>query len=640
MSPTRAITIALVASLLLTSCDAATSDRSPDAYRVFDAFSAEEIRRAVASARRETAVAAGARIVSVTLDEPDKAIVLGGGAVERVARVLTYNMTANVTAETRVQVTDGRVLSSRVIPDVQPALGAADAMRASEIVNADARWADAMRRRGVTDLADVFAASWSVGYFGDSTQRDRLVRVIPSLREGARDNVFMRPIEGVSALVNLTSGRVESLTDEAVTPVADESQFSELTDDASAPRNEVISNTIEVAGGYVRWRNWKLHVSPDSREGVVLHRVSYTDQGRERSLLYRAGVSEMVVPYGDPAAGWYVRNALDAGELGLGQFVLPLREGVDVPNGARFLSATLVNETGTPVEHPRAIALYERDGGLAWRFMQSARRSRQLVIEWISTVGNYEYAFAWIFHEDGVIEQRTTLTGIMSVKGATRANDSSALHGQRVSDRIVAPHHQHFFAFRLDVDVDGANSHRVLEVDAQSSTEHDVHNSRAEMHARSQVLDTELGARRMTSGATARRWVVQNTGVRNAVNEPTAVSLLPGENSVPLADTAAWIRKRAGFIDAQLWVTPYRRSELYAAGDYPNQSRGGDGLPAFTRGDAPVANTDVVLWYVMGITHLPRTEDWPVMPSHVAGFKLVPTGFFSRNPLVRVDTVR
>lgn len=636
----RRFAVALLAPLLLLGCETPGEELSPVAYRAFDAFSSSELSRAVTATRTQSTVAAEARIVSVRLEEPDKLSVLAGRDVDRVAVVTTYDMKQDVTVETRVRASDGSVESSRVIPGVQPALGAQDAARARDIVNADPAWVEALRRRGVENLAQVTASSWSAGYFGDSTQRGRLVRVIPTLQERPRDQSYLRPIEGLSALVNLTSGRIESITEESGAPLSGTARFSELPDEEPSPRNEVVNSTIEVTGGLVRWRNWRMHVSPDSREGVVLHRVSFTHDGRERSLLYRAAVSEMVVPYGDPTAGWYVRNALDAGELGLGQFTLPLREGIDVPHGARFLSATLVNDAGEPVEHARAVALYERDGGLAWRFMQSARRSRQLVVEWISTVGNYEYAFAWIFHEDGVIEQRTSLTGIMSVKGATRASDSTAEHGQRLTDRVIAPHHQHFFAFRLDVDVDGAAAHRVLEVDGQSSAEHDAHDSRAEMHARTQVLETERSARRTTAGTLSRRWVVQNTSARNAIAEPSALSLMPGENASPLADSSAWIRRRAGFMNAQLWVTPYRRNELYAAGDYPNQSRGGDGLPSFTGGDAPVQDVDVVLWYVMGITHLPRTEDWPVMPSHVAGFKLVPTGFFAGNPLVRVHDGR
>jgi len=83
-------------------------------------------------------------------------------------------------------------------------------------------------------------------------------------------------------------------------------------------------------------------------------------------------------------------------------------------------------------------------------------------------------------------------------------------------------------------------------------------------------------------------------------------------------------------------VTRYRASERYAAGDYPNQSAGGDGLPRWVANDEPIENEDIVLWYTMGITHIPRPEEWPVMPVSHIGFKLVPAGFFTRNPSLDV----
>jgi primary-amine oxidase len=512
-------------------------------------------------------------------------------------------------------------------------LGMTDSRVADEIVRADPRWAAAIARRGVTNANTVVAGAWSAGFFGDSTERGRIVRVIPYLRERSADQGFLRPIEGVMATVNLTNRVVTAFSDVGVVPVPRERGFH--ASENEQPLNiDAARAPIRIDGGTVRWRQWRLHVAPHPREGVVLHHVAWLDGTRERSVLYRASVSEMVVPYGDPDRGWFVRNAIDAGEFGLGQFVVPLRAGVEVPNGARFLSATLANEAGVPVVHPRAIAVYERDGGLAWRYQGEARRARELVVEWIASVGNYEYAFAWILHEDGVIEQRTMLTGIMSVKGAMRAD----AFGQRVTDRLVAPHHQHFFAFRLDTDIDGSDHQRVIEVEAQSPHVAGGDSTHAAMTAPAVVLNSERQARRFTSGATARRWVVQNMLAPTPLGDPVGMSLVPGENARPIADSSSWIRKRAGFLDAQLWVTPYRDGEWYAAGEYPNQSRGGDGLPAFTRSDANVADTDVVLWYVMGITHIPRPEDWPVMPVHVAGFRLLPTGFFPANPLVRRQT--
>jgi primary-amine oxidase len=48
--------------------------------------------------------------------------------------------------------------------------------------------------------------------------------------------------------------------------------------------------------------------------------------------------------------------------------------------------------------------------------------------------------------------------------------------------------------------------------------------------------------------------------------------------------------------------------------------------------DRDLVNTDVVLWHTFGPTHIPRTEDWPVMPVDYYGFWLKPHGFLDRNP--------
>jgi primary-amine oxidase len=36
------------------------------------------------------------------------------------------------------------------------------------------------------------------------------------------------------------------------------------------------------------------------------------------------------------------------------------------------------------------------------------------------------------------------------------------------------------------------------------------------------------------------------------------------------------------------------------------------------------------------VTHAPRPEDWPVMPTVRTGFRLLPHGFFTRNPALDV----
>jgi primary-amine oxidase len=96
------------------------------------------------------------------------------------------------------------------------------------------------------------------------------------------------------------------------------------------------------------------------------------------------------------------------------------------------------------------------------------------------------------------------------------------------------------------------------------------------------------------------------------------------------------VGKRAAFARHQLWVTAYHPDELFAAGRYPNQSGGGDGLPAWTAADRPLDGTDLVLWHSFGLHHLPRPEDFPVQPVAIAGWALHPSGFFDENPALDV----
>src|SRR6185295_12566646 len=161
------------------------------------------------------------------------------------------------------------------------------------------------------------------------------------------------------------------------------------------------------------------------------------------------------------------RSAFDEGEYGIGRLASPLEPGVDAPDNAVFFDEQLADDFGAPGKIPRAVALYERDGGLLWKHFtidpahNESRRARELVLRSLSAVGNYDYGFNWVFHQDGTLEMEIELTGIMLAKGLAASTDTAhAAHiaSHKVSETVAAPHHQHFFNFRLDFDVDGASN--------------------------------------------------------------------------------------------------------------------------------------------------------------------------------------
>ncbi len=608
-------------------------------------LTADEITEAAKLIKDSKQLPASARFSQIALDEPAKGLVLRDAATQRRALAVIYDYASNRTWEAVANLTTQKMDGLREIPGAQPGISSQDSDLADEIMRADPRFERAMAARGIRNLNRVAVMAWSAGYFAlPGTEEGRIVRAVP-YDAGYGSNFYAHPIEGVVAHVNLTTHKMIDLVDiDRNAPVSRQNfdlspPATGLLRAAPAPLHitQPSGPGFDIVDGEVRWQKWHFRYGMHPREGVVLYTVGYEDGGKVRPVMYRGSLSEMVVPYGDPGAGWYFRNSFDVGELGLGAMASPLRRGVDCPENCSLFDAVVSDESGEPHRIPGAIAIFERDAGILWKHADNTRRSRELVVSYFSQPGNYEYGFDWIFHQDGTLEMRVSLTGIMAAKGV--ADGVHEPYSHMVAKNLAAPHHQHFFTFRLDLDVDGT-ANRLVEMNSAPMPAGPENPYGGGFIMTETPLLREADAQRNLNLESGRRWIVTNPDAKNALGHPTGFALLPGENAVPFALPDSWVRKRAGFLNAHIWATPYADAERYAAGDYPNQSRGGDGLPKWTAANRSIDNQDLVLWYTMGITHNPRPEDWPVMPVHAAGFKLVPWGFFSSNPALDIPPIR
>jgi primary-amine oxidase len=137
-------------------------------------------------------------------------------------------------------------------------------------------------------------------------------------------------------------------------------------------------------------------------------------------------VAELLIPYSDtrPFQGW--RNAFDIGEYGIGILANSLELGCDCLGEIRYLDVELADGQGRPYTIKNAICLHEEDHGIGWKHFDAdlqraeVRRRRRLVVSFIITAGNYEYAFYWYFYTDGAIELEIKLTGIVLTSRARR----------------------------------------------------------------------------------------------------------------------------------------------------------------------------------------------------------------------------
>lgn len=617
-------------------------------------LTADEIQQATQTVREQQQLWKDVLIVSVNLHEPPKEAVLGyraGDPFDRTAFVVVRDWPRHTAYEAIVSITRRQVLEWREVPGLQPSITSGEAMIAEQLVRRDPAWQEALRARGVSDPDLASIDCWPAGYYGpEEDPSRRLLRVLTWVRAVPEDNVYARPVEGLLVLVDLDALDV-SVEDHGVVPLPPKSgnywpgaisepvnhpRFPGVRDDLrpiAITQPEGVSFTVR--GHEVTWHKWRFRVGFNAREGLVLHLVAFDDRGRWRPLLYRASIAEMVVPYADPAPTHWRKNVFDAGEFGLGSSANSLELGCDCLGEIFYFDAVLADIEGQPVTRRNAVCMHEEDVNLAWKHVDShlrrteVRRNRRLVVSSIATIGNYEYGMFWYFYVDGTLELEIKTTGIVTT-GAVPAGTVPAF-GTVIAPGLYGPNHQHFFCLRLDMMVDGlANS--VYEVNSEAVPVGPENPHGNAWRATETLLASESQARRRVDPLVGRYWKVVNPDIRNAVGQQVAYRLVPGTNIAPLADPDAAIMRRAGFITNHLWVTPFDPAERYAAGDYPNQHPGGDGLPRYTAADRPLERTDVVLWYVFGNHHIVRTEDWPVMPVATCGFSLQPCGFFDGNP--------
>ena len=614
-----------------------------------DPLTAEEVVTAWRVVREQKAPGPRTRVVSVTLQEPPKDTVLAhrqGDVLDRTASVVLMDSAVGETYEAVVSLSRNQVVSWQHVPGVQPSIVLDEFFECEAAVRADPRWQDAMRKRGVTDFSLTMVDPWSAGNFGFADDEGRrLSRALTWVRRSPNDNGYARPVANLLTVVDLDEMTVVRVEDHGVVPLPPED--ANYSPEVAGTRPDLKPLEIrqpegpsfELDGHELRWQKWRMRLGFTPREGLVLHTVSYADQGRERAILYRAAVADMVVPYGDPRPTYFHRNAFDVGEYGIGYLANSLENGCDCLGEIRYLDAVVNDGQGGALTLRHAVCLHEEDYGILWKHFDwrtgytEVRRSRRMVVSFIATVGNYEYGFYWYFYQDGTIQLEVKLTGIMS-NGAVLPGEKPRW-GELVAPQVYGPIHQHFFNVRLDMAVDGlANSvYEVNTVADPPGPENPHHNA---FHTEATLLRSEREAQRLVDPLRGRFWKVVNPSVRNRLGEPVAYKLVPGDNVLPFAGPEASVTRRAGFMTRHLWVTRYDARERYGAGDYPNQHPGGAGLPAYVQDDAPLENTDVVVWYTFGAHHVVRPEDWPVMPVTYIGFMLKPVGFFDRNPALDV----
>lgn len=622
-----------------------------------NALTAAEIKEAVEIVKASPDFKPNTRFTQIALAEPEKAkvwdFVMSGKAVDEPRLANVTMLDGKHVIESQVDLQTKKVLHWEPIKDAHGMVLLDDFSTVQNVINESKEFAEVLKKHGITDTTKVITTPLTVGYFDGKDglkQEDRLLKVVSYLDVGD-GNYWAHPIENLVAIVDLEQKKIIKIEEGPVIPVPLAPRPYDGRDRV-APKIKPLDiiepegKNYTITGDMIHWQNWDFHVRLDSRVGPILSTVTYNDNGTKRKIMYEGSLGGMIVPYGDPDVGWYFKAYLDSGDYGMGTLTSSIARGKDAPSNAVLLDETIADYTGAPMDIPHAIAVFERYAGPEYKHQEMGQPNvsterRELVIRWISTVGNYDYIFDWVFHDNGTIGIDAGATGIEAVKGvqAKTMHDPSAKddtkYGTLIDHNIVGTTHQHIYNFRLDLDVDGENNRLVaMDPDVKPNTAGGPRTST--MQVDQHDINTEQEAAQKFDPGTIR--LLSNTTKENRMGNPVSYQIIPYAGGTHPVATGAkfapdeWIYHRLSFMDKQLWVTRYKADERYPEGKYPNRSTHDTGLGQYTKDNESLDNQDDVVWITTGTTHVARAEEWPIMPTEWVHALLKPWNFFDETP--------
>jgi primary-amine oxidase len=597
----------------------------------------------------------------IKLQEPPKAEILAyqpGQPFRREALASIYNPEKNVLTEIKLDLKTKQVIAVDTMENMQPVglfTMESDSVTLSKVLKGSPEWVAALKDRGV--VID------SVTYWGNpaadmglASKGHRELIVTAIYKNKKMNNLGVR---GLYAYVDLTDKKILKILDQGknFTGPLNINYFKQDSAVATIEKLNPVQTeqpagvNYKIKGHEITWNNWKFRYGISGREGLIIYQVSYNDKGKWRPVMYRGSMPEMVVNYGSPDVMMASNNYFDVGVYRLAQTkARPMTPGADAPTNAHYLSTVMHDDTGKVIPFERAAAVYEEFSGPLWRHDTKGVPSTNLAIKYFTTIGNYDYAFKWVFKEDGVIEIVNELNGIVHIHGVNRTSDAAGMgegddnfegsyYGTLVNDHTEAVNHQHFFVYRLDLDVDGTTN-SVAEMNTMAVPDGPHNPYKNTMVTKMTHFGKEMEAQRSANVASNRNWMVMNDRVMDKWGHHSSYMLMPGAGVKPFVNEGSSLLNRAGFLKNHVWITQLDEKEIYPAGDYPASNLVKAGLPSWTAKNRDIGHKDVVLWYVTGITHIVRPEEWPIMTPHFVRFSLMPNGFFSQNPTVKMPPLK
>ncbi|KAM0297109.1 hypothetical protein ACHAPM_009978 [Fusarium culmorum] len=383
-------------------------------------------------------------------------------------------------------------------------------------------------------------------------------------------------------------------------------------DDEAPPANVQSGKSrfaVDEDESYVTWMDFSFYTSITRDNGLRLYDVKY----KGKRILYELGLDEAIAHYAgiDPVqSGICYFDSMS----GFGPAMISLVKGYDCPAYSHYSNVT--QTTGeTTFTQKDALCMFEIDKGFpiqrhSWAGHTTVTKNIAFNIRAIYTIGNYDYMTTYQFHLDGSIEIDVRASGYIS--SAFYADNED--YGFKIHDSLSGSLHDHVITFKADFDILGEKN-SLQKIDIKPSTEKYKWSdqTRNTMKAVKSFIDNEDEAKINWSPNGATMYAVVNKDEKNPYGESPGYRVAPASGVAYLTVQDSSVMQNAGHHTTHhLYATRQKDNELYAVGAY-NSLTPEDPQVDFNEyfNSESLDQEDIVLWFNLGMHHMPHTGDLP-----------------------------
>lgn len=407
--------------------------------------------------------------------------------------------------------------------------------------------------------------------------------------------------------------------------------------DTSPPPTQVAPSGsrfyVNATENFVKWMDFEFYTSFSRDTGLRLCDIKYKGQ----RIIYELGLQEALAHYAgnDPVQSG--TSYLDS-FYGFGPFSFQVVKGYDCPSYATYLNSTWFRAEVLHT-HIDSICLFEQDAEYPIQRHSTSKyisvtKNIFFTVRNVCTVGNYDYMFSYEFYVDGSIHIEVRASGYIRAAYWAKNHD----YGYHIHDALSGSMHDHVLNYKVDFDILGTENTMVTTKNVPVSQVYpwSAGKPRNTMKIERGVVASEDESKLFWGYNGQTQFKVVNIDETNPYGEWRGYRILPSEGTIHLTvQNSSNLVNAANWATHDIYVTKQKDTEPRSAHPYNSQDVANPmvNFNDFFDGDN-LTQTDIVVWFNLGMHHLPHTGDLPntVFSTAHSGMQIMPLNYLLGDP--------